>query len=95
MWSLKRKRTPYGRLVKHKPQILSHCVMNQWGVDYLDTYSQVVHWVYLRAMLTMIVHRELHTKSVYFVLAYTQAVVKSEISMEPPIGFGVEGAHPR
>ena len=35
-----------------------------------------------------------HTKSVDFFLAYTQADVKSEIFMEPPIGFGVEGGHP-
>ena len=28
-------------------------------------------------------------------MAYTQADVKSDIFMEPPIGFGVEGYHPR
>ena len=49
----------------------------------------------VRAMLTLTIIRELHTKSVDFVLAYTQADVKSEIFMKLPIGFGVEGAHPK
>ena len=46
-------------------------------------------------MHTLIILRNLHTKSVGFVLAYTQADVKSEIFMEIPIRFGTEGDHPR
>ena len=49
----------------------------------------------VRAMLTLIIVIEIHTKSVYFVMTYTQADVKSDIFMELPIGFGVEGANPR
>ena len=48
-----------------------------------------------RSILTLIIIREIHTKSVDFVLSYTQDTVKSEIFMELPIGFGVEGLHPR
>ena len=46
-------------------------------------------------MLTLIILRELRTKSVYFVLVYTHADVKTEILMEVPIDFGFEGDHPR
>ena len=46
-------------------------------------------------MLTLGILREIHTKSVYFVLDYTQAGVKSEIFMELPMDFGVGGAQPR
>ena len=42
----------------------------------------------VRDMLIIILG-ELHTKSVGFVLAYTQAGVKSWIFVELPIGFGV------
>ena len=48
----------------------------------------------VKAMLTLSILREIHTKSVDFVLAYTQVDVKSEIFMELPIDFGVEGDHP-
>ena len=43
----------------------------------------------IRDMLTLIIIRELHIKSVYFVLAYTQDVVKIEIFMELLIGLDV------
>ena len=45
-------------------------------------------------MLNLIILIDLHTKSVDFVLDYTQADVKSEIFMELPIGLGGEGAYP-
>ena len=43
-----------------------------------------------RVIVTMIILRELHNKSVNFVLPYTKADLKSEIFMEAPITFGVE-----
>ena len=48
----------------------------------------------VRAILVLSIPIELHTNSVYFILAYTQADVKTDIFMELPIGFGVEGYHP-
>ena len=91
----KRKRTPDGRLIKHKARLCAHGGMQQWGVNYWETYFPVVNWMSIRAMLTLSILREIHTKSVDFVLACTQADVKTEIFMEIPIGFGVEGYHPK
>ena len=95
IWYFKRKRAPDGILVKHKSRLCSHGGMRQWGLNNRETYSPVVNCMSIRAMLTLTIIRELHTKSVDFVLAYTQADVKSEIFMELPIGFGVEGSHPK
>ena len=71
--------------------------MESWSnvVSYRGTYSSVINWMYVRSMLTLGITRELHTRSVNSVLAYTQADVKPDIFIEPPIIFGVEGAHPR
>ena len=49
----------------------------------------------VKAMLTLSILRELHTKSVDFVLVYTQTDLKIWIFMELPIGFGFEGDQPR
>ena len=73
----------------------THGDMQQWGVNYWETYSPVVNCMSVRAILVLSIPIELHTNSVYFVLAYTQADVKTDIFMELPIGFGVEGYHPR
>ena len=48
----------------------------------------------VRAMINLSILREFHTKSVDFVLYYTQADFKTEIFMELSIYFWVEGAHP-
>ena len=45
-------------------------------------------------MLVLIILIELDTKSIDFVLSYTHTDVKSEIFMELPIVFGVEGSQP-
>ena len=55
----------------------------------------MVNWIYVRAMLTLSIIRELHTKSVDFVLAYTWVDVKTGIFLELPIGFGFEGSQSR
>ena len=68
--------------------------MQQRGVNYWDTYSPVVNWMYVRAILILSLLIEIHTNSVDFVLAYTQNNVKTEIFVELPIGFGVEGTRP-
>ena len=43
IWSFKRKRFPYGRIMKHRVRLCTHGGMQQWGVDYLETYSPVVN----------------------------------------------------
>ena len=92
--SFKRNRAPDGRLVNHKSLLFDHVGMQKWGLNYWDTYSPLVNWMSVRSMLTLSILRELHTKSVYFVMTYTQSDVKTEIFMELFIGFGVEGSHP-
>ena len=93
IWSFKRKRDPYGKLIKHKSRMCAHGGIHKYGVNYWETYSPAVNWMSVRAMLTLSILREIHNKSVFF-LAYTHDDVKTEILMELPIGFGVEGAHP-
>ena len=70
-------------------------VCSNGGMNYWDTCYPVVNWISVKAILTRSILRELQTKSVYFVLAYTQSDVKTEIFMELPIGFEVEVAHLR
>ena len=55
----------------------NHGGMQKWGVNYWDTYSPVVNWVSVRAMFTLSIFIELHTKSVDFFLAYNHTDVKA------------------
>ena len=70
IWCFKRNRDPDGRLIKHKARMCTHGGMHQWGVNYWDTYYPVVNFMSVREIITISILVELHTKSVYFVLAY-------------------------
>ena len=91
IWSLKRSRDPDRRLNKHKVQLLYHGYVQQWGVNYWETYSQGINWTSIISMLILSIIREIHTKSVDFVLAYTQDDLKTEISMDPPQVLDLKG----
>ena len=95
IWYFKRKRSPYGSLIKHKARLCTHVSMHQWGVHYWDTYSPVVNWMSVRSIIILSILIGIHTKSVDFVLAYNKSDLKTDIFMGPPIGFGAEGAYPR
>ena len=37
VWKLKRKRAPYGRLIKYKDLLCAHGGMQKWGVNLWET----------------------------------------------------------
>ena len=45
VWSFKRKRYPDGKINKHKARLCAHGGMQQWGVNYWETYALVVNWI--------------------------------------------------
>ena len=87
IWSYRRKRFPDGRLEKHKARICAHGGKQQWGIDYWETYSPVVNWISVRALLAISKIHDLPTKSIDFVLAFPQANLDIDVFMEIPAGF--------
>ena len=45
IWDFKRKRFPDGRIIKHKAWLCAHGGMQQYGVNYWETYSPTVNWI--------------------------------------------------
>ena len=92
IWSFKRKRYPDGSLNKHKARLCAHGGMQQWGVNYWETYAPVVNWISVRTLLAIAVMNDLPTTAIDFVLAFPQARLKPEerIFMELPFGMSLE-----
>ena len=86
IWSFKRKRHPDGSLNKHKARLCCHGGQQEWGINFWDTYAPVVAWSSVRILLTISKLHNLSTKSVDFVQAYPQALVKSVIFLKTPPG---------
>ena len=87
VWSFKRKRYPDGRVLKHKARLCAHGGMQQWGIDFWETYAPVVNWISVRLLLILATLYGLETKSIDFVLAFPQADLDTDVFMELPYGF--------
>ena len=87
IWSFKRKRFPNGELNKHKARICAHGGMQTWGVNYWETYASVVNWASVRLLLIIAKINRLPSKSIDFVLAFTQTELEVPVCMEIPMGF--------
>jgi hypothetical protein len=91
IWSFRRKTAPDGRIVKHKARICCHGGMQQWGVNYWETYAPVVNWFSIRTLLALSIIHKLESRSIDFTLAFPQADLDIDVFMELPIGFEVPG----
>eukprot|EP00956_Cyclotella_meneghiniana_P032508 scaffold89783_cov73-Cyclotella_meneghiniana.AAC.1 len=67
--------------------------MQQWGVNYWETYAPVVNWISVRFLLIVAKLTGLETKALDFVLAFPQADLDTPVFMELPVGVSYEGVH--
>ena len=63
--------------------------MQQWGVNYWETYAPVVNWVSVRFLLVLSEIVGLNNRAIDFFLAFTQAKLDVPVYMELPIGMEV------
>ena len=90
IWSFKRKRLPSGEILKWKARLCCHGGMQQWGINYWETYAPVVSWAAVRLLLLIASLNKIPTKSIDFVLAFPQAELEVPVYMELPAGFNPE-----
>lgn len=95
VWSFKRKRLPDGTITKWKARLCCHGGMQQWGVNYWETYAPVVCWASIRVILIIAAINRIPTRSIDFVLAFPQADVDVPVYMELPIGIELAGENKR
>ena len=94
IWSFKRKRFPDGTLNKYKARLCAHGGMQQWGVNYWETYAPVVNWISVRFLLILGEIAGLESRAIDFVLAFPQADLDVPVYMEFPLGMEVSGNFP-
>ena len=83
IWSFRRKRDNIiGKVTKYKARICAHGGMQDKGINYWETYAPVVQWMSVGIMLTLAAIKNLHTKSIDFILAYPQVDLDVDIYME-------------
>lgn len=91
IWSFKRKRFPDGSLNKHKARLCAHGGMQQWGINYWETYAPAVNWISVQFLLIMSEILGLETQAIDFVLAFPQAKLDIPVYMYVPAGMQLRG----
>ena len=91
IWSFNHKRSPYGRLMKNKDILCAHREMQQWGVNYWETYYPVANWISISSLLDIEIIHELQSRSIEFVLTFPQDDLDADVFMDLPSGIVVDG----
>ena len=86
-WVLTKKRDKAGNLVKYKAQLVARGFTQRPGLDYNETFSPVVHFETIRALLVMVASKKLKVRQLDVKGAYLNGVLTQPIYMEQPIGF--------
>jgi Reverse transcriptase (RNA-dependent DNA polymerase) len=61
------------------------------GFDYWETYAPVAAWSTIRTILVLALQKRWVTRQLDFVQAYPQAPVETELYMDIPKGYQVQG----
>ena len=94
VWTLWHKWDPAGEILKWKARLCTggHCQV--FGDTYWTTFAPVVSWTTVRCIFIMALLLGWHMRSIDFVVAYTQADVKTDIFMQLPAGTTIKGVDP-
>ena len=71
-------------------KIKRSCIKN-----YIETYSPVAMWTFIRTLLILSVLNKWHTRQVDFVLAFPQAPIEYELFMKLSPGIKIKGVSNR
>jgi hypothetical protein len=91
VWTFKRKQNPFGEITKYKARLCAHGGQTQKDVHYTETYAPVVNWSTIRLLLTLANVYGWKSRQIDFVMAFPQADVKTDVFMEVPQHFEVNG----
>ena len=89
---MRRKRDiVFRRVFKWKARLNLHGGKQIKGLDYWETYAPVASWPSIRLIMFIAVLNSWYIKSLDFVLAFPQAPAETDLYMQIPPGFHIEG----
>jgi Reverse transcriptase (RNA-dependent DNA polymerase) len=87
----RKRKIDTGEVYKWKARINIHDGKQTKGVNYWDTYAPVATWASIRLIMNMAAAYGWVTRQLDFVLAFPQAPVETDLYVEIPKGFLIEG----
>jgi hypothetical protein len=90
-WVYSIKRDQDGKLIKFKARLVALGYSQQEGIDFDETYSPVLRYGTLRALIALAAAHGLHMCQMDVITAYLNGVIDREVYMKQPPGHEVNG----
>ena len=94
VWTLRRKRDPAGGILKWKACLCTGGHHQVYGDTCWSTFAPVVSWTTIRCIFVLALLLGWHMQSIDFIMACTQAKVKTDIYMTLPKGTTILNVDP-
>ncbi len=91
IWPFKQKHLPDGTISKYKACLCVHSGIQSWGVDYWEAFAPIVNWMSVGFLVTVAKIHGIDTKTIDFVLVFSQAQLDTDVFMEIPAGVQLHG----
>ena len=86
-WVFKKKFKANGSIDCYKGRLVAKGYAQQYGVDYDETYSPVVRFASIRALLAFAIDNDMMIHQMDVVTAFLNGILEEEIYMEQPEGY--------
>ena len=93
-WFYKLKRHSNGFIARYKARLVARVYLQQYGLDYDETFSLVVKPTTVRLLLALVVQHGWELKQLDVSNAFLHGILKEEVYMAQPRGY-VDPAFPR
>ena len=90
-WVFKRKYDVDGNVERYKARLVAQGYNQRHGIDYDETFSPVVRFESVRALIALAAKKKLHLHQLDVATAFLNGELKEEIYMKQPEGFAFKG----
>ncbi|KAF2343935.1 Reverse transcriptase RNA-dependent DNA polymerase [Trinorchestia longiramus] len=92
-WIFKKKTGPDGNVCSYKARLVAQGYVQKFGVDYDETFSPVVRFESVRAVLALAAKHNLRLHHIDVATAFLNGELSEEIYLTQPEGFGMDNAN--
>lgn len=86
-WVYKKKQGIEGTLIRYKARLVARGFAQEYGINFYETFSPVVRFTSIRAILALAAKEKLHMKQFDVKTAFLNGDLNETVFMEQPIGF--------
>lgn len=86
-WIFKVKRNPDDSIERHKARLVGRGFTQEYGIDYMETFSPVVRFDSLRAILSVAAENGMQMTQFDVKTAFLNGDLEEEVFMHQPVGF--------